>query len=91
MGAKSNTRKHGSELRTADGGRPRFDDDVNNVNKPQIILSRLPGPAVTARLSPESRGFESLSTQRIALAVAAVTQLRQRAAATFKVTGAQVV
>lgn len=30
-----------------------FDDDVNNVNKPKIILSRLPPPVVKVRLSPE--------------------------------------
>jgi hypothetical protein len=45
MGAKSNTRNHGSDLLPPMGGRARFDDDVNNVNKPRSpeIDYRAPG------------------------------------------------
>jgi Reverse transcriptase (RNA-dependent DNA polymerase) len=53
-GAKSNTRRHGSELLPPMAARPRFDYAVNDVNKPKITLNRLPGHRWSNRAFPRN-------------------------------------
>jgi hypothetical protein len=54
LSAKSNRRKLKIGASAADGGRPRFDYAVNDVNKPKITLNRLPEHRWSNRAFPRN-------------------------------------